>query len=331
MRAVVCQELGPPSSLVVVDQPDLPEPGPGRVNVAVEAAGVNYVDALFVQGKYQIKPPLPFVPGSEVAGHVTAIGDGVRAVAVGDRVLASCGLGAFAEQVSVAADAAVRLPDVLDAARAATFTQSYATALFSLRERGRLTPGEIVLVLGAGGGIGLATVDVARALGAHTIAAASTAAKRDAAVALGAEAVIDTSSESLKERARELAAELTDRPVTGVDLVMDPVGGDLADAALRALGEGGRYLVVGFASGDIPRLPLNQVLLRNRSLVGVDWGAWAMREPAAQAGLLGELLGWVADGHLRPTAPTAYPLDRVADALDDLLSRRVVGKIALEP
>jgi len=331
MRAVVCEELGPPSSLVVVERPDLPEPATGRVTVAVEAAGVNFVDALFVQGRYQIKPALPFVPGSEVAGRIAAVGDGVVGLAVGDRVLASCGLGAFAEQVSVPAGAAVRLPDALDAARAATFTQSYATALFSLRERGRLTPGEVVLVLGAGGGIGLATVDVARALGGHPIAAASSAAKRDAAVALGAEAVVDTSTEPLKERARALAVELTGRPVTGVDLVMDPVGGALAESALRALGEGGRYLVVGFASGDIPSLPLNQILLRNRSLVGVDWGAWAMRAPEAQAALLAELLTWVDEGRLRPTAPAVYPLERAAEALDDLLSRRVVGKVALRP
>jgi len=331
MRAVVCQELGPPSSLVVTEQPDPPPPGPGRVTIDVEAAGVNYVDALFVQGRYQIKPPLPFVPGSEVAGRVRAVGDDVTSVAVGDRVLASGGLGGFAEQVSVAANAAIRVPERLDAPRAATFTQSYATALFSLRARGRLAPGEIVLVLGAGGGIGLATVDVAKALRARVIAAASTAAKRDAAVALGADAVVDTSHEPLKERARELASELAGHPVTGVDVVMDPVGGDLADDALRALGDGGRYLVVGFASGSIPSLPLNQVLLRNRSLLGVDWGAWAMRSGEAQAALLAELLAWVDDGRLRPTAPATYPLERTAEALDDLLSRRVVGKVALEP
>jgi NADPH2:quinone reductase len=331
MRAVVCEELGPPSSLVVGDRPDPPSPGPGFVTIAVEAAGVNYVDALFVQGQYQIKPRLPFVPGSEIAGTIAAVGDEVTHLAVGDRVLASCGLGGFAEQVMVAAEAAVPLPDELDAARAATFTQSYATALFSLRDRARLTAGETVLVLGAGGGIGLATIDVARALGARTIAAASSAAKRDAAVAIGAAAVIDTSSEDLKTRARELAGEIAGRPVTGVDVVMDPVGGDLAEAALRALGEGGRYIVVGFASGAIPSLPLNQVLLRNRALVGVDWGAWAMAHPAPQAALLRDLLTWVHEGRLRPTAPTTYPLERAGEALDDLLSRRVVGKLALVP
>jgi NADPH2:quinone reductase len=331
MRAVVCEELGPPSSLVIGERPDPPPPGPGFVTIAVEAAGVNYVDALFVQGQYQIKPRLPFVPGSEVAGTIAAVGDGVTGLAVGDRVLASCGLGGFAEQVTVAADAAVPLPGELDAARAATFTQSYATALFSLRDRARLAPDEIVLVLGAGGGIGLATIDVARALGARTIAAASSAGKRDAAVAAGAAAVIDTSTESVKIRARELASEIAGRPVTGVDVVMDPVGGELAEEALRAIGEGGRYLVVGFASGTIPSLPLNQVLLRNRTLLGVDWGAWAMAHPAPQAALLRDLLGWVHEGRLQPTAPTTYPLARTAEALDDLLARRVVGKLALVP
>jgi len=251
-------------------------------------------------------------------------------------VLASTGLGAFAEQVSVAAAATTRLPDNLDAARAATFTQSYATALFSLRDRAGLQPGESVLVLGAGGGIGLATVDVARAMGAHVIAAASSPEKRAAAEAIGAEAAIDTLAEPLKDRARELAAALGAEhgralPVTGVDLVADPIGGELADPALRALGNGGRYVVIGFASGTIPSLPLNQVLLRNRTVVGVDWGAWAMQQPDQQQALVEELLGWVGEGRLHPTAPTTYPLDEVGRALDDLLERKVVGKLALVP
>ena len=226
MRAVVCRELGPPSSLEVAEV-DPPAVRPGGVIVDVEAAGVNYVDALFVQGKYQIKPPLPFTPGSEVAGTVSAVGDGVEHVAVGDRVLVSCGLGGFAEQVGVAATALTSVPAALDAARAAAFGQSYCTALFALRDRAAMQPGETVLVLGAGGGVGLATIDVARALGAHAIGAASTDDKRDAALAAGAEAVIDTTTESVKDRARELARELTS--ATGVDLVLDPVGGDLAE------------------------------------------------------------------------------------------------------
>jgi NADPH2:quinone reductase len=330
MRAVVCHELGPPSSLRIEERPT-PEAGPGQVVVDIEAAGVNFVDALFVQGRYQIKPALPFVPGSEIAGTISAIGDGVDSVAVGDRVMASCGLGGFAEQIALAATGVTRVPQNLDAGQAATFTQSYATALFALRDRGRLAAGETVLVLGAGGGVGLATIDVARALGAHSIAAASSGAKREVACDMGAEAAIDTTTESLKDRGRELAALLApSAPGTGgVDVVVDPIGGEVADAALRALGNGGRYLVIGFASGSIPSLPLNQVLLRNRQVVGVDWGAWAMSHAAAQDGLMGELLDLVAEGRLHPTEPTSYPLERVADALDDLLGRRVVGKVAL--
>jgi NADPH2:quinone reductase len=335
MRAVVCRELGPPSSLRVTDEPEPGPPGPGKVTVRVEAAGVNYVDALFVQGRYQIKPPLPFVPGSEAAGTIAAVGDGVEGLAVGDRVLASFGLGAFAEQLVLDALAVTRLPDALDAPRAATFTQSYATALFSLRDRADLQPGETALVLGAGGGVGLATIDVARALGAKVIGAASSEDKRAAAADAGAAATIDTTGEPLKDRARELARSLAqegrDRLVSGVDVVVDPIGGPLADAALRALGEGGRYLVIGFASGEIPSLPLNQVLLRNRSLVGVDWGAWALGHPDRQRQLLDELLTWVDAGRLHPPAPVTYPLDQAGQALDDLLERRVVGKLALVP
>ena len=323
MRAVVCRELGPPSSLVIEERPD-PVAGSGTVVVAVEAAGVNYVDALFIAGRYQIKPALPFTPGSEIAGTVTAVGPDVDAYAVGDRVLASTGLGGFATHAVVPATALSTVPDALDAPRAATFAQSYCTALFALRERGGLRSGETVLVLGGGGGVGLAAIDVATVLGARALAAASTGAKRAAAVAAGARAVIDPGAESLKDRARELAGG-------GVDLVLDPVGGDLAEPALRALGDRGRYLVIGFASGTIPSLPLNQVLLRNRSVVGVDWGAWAMGHAAEQAELLAELLGLVAGGRLHPVAPATYPLDQVADALDALTARRAVGKIAVIP
>ncbi len=341
MRAVVCRELGPPSGLIVEER-DPPVPGSGQVVVDVAAAGVNYVDALFVSGQYQIKPHLPFVPGSEIAGTVSAVGpgptDGAGAntppLAVGDHVLVSCGLGGFAEQVAVPAASAVRRPANLDAPRAAAFTQSYATALFALRDRADLRPGETVLVLGAGGGVGLACIDVAQALGAQAIAAASSPAKREAAMAMGAAAVIDTTTESVKDRARELARQLGTEagPVpTGVDVAVDPVGGDLAEEALRALGESGRFLVIGFASGTIPRLPLNLVLLRNRAVVGVDWGAWAMAHAPDQEELLDQLLAWVAADRLHPPVPTTYPLAEAAAALDDLTNRKVVGKVVLVP
>lgn len=308
MRAAICEELG---SLAVKDTAPI-EPGPGQVLVTVEAAGVNYVDALFVQGRYQIKPPLPFVPGSEVAGTLPD----------GTRVLAMCGLGGFASHVAVPAAAAVPLPDKLDAPRAATFTQSHCTALFALRDRAALAAGETVLVLGAGGGVGLAAVQVATALGARVLAVASSEEKRRAALAAGADSAVDAAD--VKAAARAWSDG-------GVDLVYDPVGGALADPALRALREGGRYAVIGFASGDIPSLPLNQVLLRNRSIVGVDWGAWSMRHPAEQRALLDELLAMVADERLDPVSPRTEPLASAPQVLDDLLNRRVVGKVALLP
>ncbi|MBW8482040.1 NADPH:quinone oxidoreductase family protein [Actinomadura parmotrematis] len=319
MRAVRCAELG---TVAVADVPE-PEAGPGQVVIGVEAAGVNYVDGLFVRGRYQIKPPLPFVPGGEVAGTVVAAGPDVTSPAVGTRVLAMCGLGGFAERVAVPASAAVPLPEKLDAVRAATFTQSYCTALFALRTRARLAAGERVLVLGAGGGTGLAAVQVAKALGARVLAAASSEEKRALALAAGADAVLDPAGD-VKTAAREWSGG-------GVDVVYDPVGGALAEPGLRALREFGRYVVIGFASGTIPSLPLNQVLLRNRSVVGVDWGAWALSDGAGQLALLEELLGLVADGALAPVAPTAVPLESAGRAMDDLLGRRTAGKVALVP
>ncbi|MFF4236029.1 NADPH:quinone oxidoreductase family protein [Actinomadura geliboluensis] len=308
MRAAICEKLGS----VAVTETASPVPGPGQVLVTVEAAGVNYVDALFVQGRYQIKPPLPFVPGSEVAGTLPS----------GERVLAMCGLGGFATEVAVPASSAVPIPDELDFPRAATFTQSYCTALFALRDRAALRPGESVLVLGAGGGVGLAAVQIAKAMGARVLAAASTDGKQQAARDAGADDAIGTAD--VKTAARAWSDG-------GVDVVYDPVGGALADPALRSLRERGRYVVIGFASGDIPSLPLNQVLLRNRAIVGVDWGAWAMANPEAQRALLDELLAMVAKGDLTPVPPRTAPLASVAEVLDDLLNRRVVGKVALLP
>jgi NADPH2:quinone reductase len=310
--------------LRVEERPDA-EPGPGQVAIAVEAAGVNFVDGLFVAGRYQIKPPLPFVPGSEVAGRVEAVGPDVAGPAVGARVLASVGLGGFASRVVVPAASAVELPDVLDAAQAATFTQSYSTSLFALRDRGHAGGGERVLVLGAGGGVGLAAIGVARALGCRVLGVASSAVKREAALAAGAEAVVDPASEALKDAARAWAGG------TGVDVVVDPIGGPLAEPSLRALGDDGRYLVIGFASGDIPSVPLNQVLLRNRTVLGIDWGIWAMRHADKQRTLLGDLLAMAQAGSIVPVQPTVYPLDDVARALEDLLARRAVGKVALIP
>ena len=324
MRAVVCRELGPPSLLRVEERED-PEPRPGQVLVAVEAAGVNFVDGLFIAGEYQIKPAVPFTPGNEIAGRVAALGEGVDGFSVGQRVVATTGLGGYASRVVVAASSLAVLPDALDAPRAATFPQSFSTSLFALRDRAHVEAGQSVLVLGGGGGIGLAAIAVARALGCRVVAAASTPDKRDAALRAGADQAIDPTTESVKDRARAWAGG------TGVDVVVDPIGGPAAEQALRALGDGGRYLVIGFASGSIPTIPLNQVLLRNRAALGIDWGMWAMQHGESQMALLTDLLGLVADGRLDPVHPTTYPLADVAVALDDLLARRIVGKVALIP
>lgn len=323
MRTVVCQQIGPPEWLVIENRDPL-QPGPDQVVVDVRAAGVNYVDALFVQGEYQIKPTPPFVPGGEVAGEVTAVAPEVDEVRPGDRVIASTGLGGFAEQVLATPGQVTPIPDSLSYPAAAALTQSYSTALFSLTRRTSLEAGEWLLVLGAAGGVGRAAIDVGTALGAHVIAAASSPERLDRCREAGAEAVIDYSREDLKTRARELSGG-------GVDVVVDPVGADKAEPALRTLGDDGRYLVVGFAGGEIPRIPLNQVLLRNRRVIGVDWGAWMMGHAEEQRELMDTLMSMVAGGRLHPPEPTAYPLDRVAEALRDLLGRKVTGKIVLVP
>jgi NADPH2:quinone reductase len=324
VRAVVCHELGPPSLLRLEERPD-PVPAAGQVLVEVEAAGVNFVDGLFIAGQYQIKPPLPFTPGSEVAGRITAVGYGVDRLDLGQRVIASPGLGGYASHLLVAPAALTPNPDRLDGPRAATFSQSFCTCLYALRQRAGVQAGETVLVLGAGGGIGLAAIATARALGCRVIGAASSEAKRHAALEAGAETVLDSTTASIKDEARAWAGG------TGVDVVVDPIGGPAAEPALRALGDGGRYLVIGFASGAIPTIPLNQVLLRNRSVLGVDWGIWAMQHGADQRTLLHDLLAMVGDDRIDPVHPTTYPLEQVGTALDDLLARRVVGKIALVP
>ena len=323
MRVVVCRELGPLDGVVVEERPE-PSPGPGQALVAVRAAGVNYVDGLICQGRYQMKPPTPYVPGGEIAGDVLAVGEGVDRISAGDRVLAMTGFGAFAEQVVLAEAALQRLPAAMSYGQGAAFVQSYSTAWFALAERARLAAGEWLLVLGAGGGIGLASVDVGIALGAKVLAAASSAAKLDAARALGAVAGIDYETEDLKARARELAGG-------GVDVVMDPVGGVHSEPALRALGRFGRLCVVGFAAGTIPSVPLNQVLLNNRTVVGVDWGAWAFSDAAANRALLERLLAMVDDGRLHPSAPAERPLDEAVAVMGELLARAVTGKVVLVP
>lgn len=323
MQRVVCSAWGPPEDLAVVIEAD-PIPGEGQVLVEVAAAGVNFVDALFVAGTYQIKVPPPFTPGSELAGTVAAVGPGVEGLAVGDRVLSALGLGAYASHVVLPELALTRLPDGLALPTAAALAQSYCTAWFALRRRTVVRPGETVLVLGAGGGVGLAAIDVARSLGARVIAAASSEEKLADARAMGASETIAYESEDLKARARELSDG-------GVDVVVDPVGGEHTEAALRATALLGRLVVIGFAAGDIPYLPANQILLRNRTVVGVDWGAWAMAHPASQAVLLDEVLDGARLGTLHPIAPAQRPLDEAGAVLRDLLSRRLKGKTVLVP
>jgi NADPH2:quinone reductase len=323
MRTVVCKELGPLSDLVI-EEHDPPVPGEGQVVVTVRAAGVNFVDGLLCQGRYQIKPPTPFHPGGEIAGEVSAIGSGVTGVAVGDRVIVSTGFGGFAEQVAVPALSLVAMPDGLGFGQAATVIQSYATVLFTLTRRTSVQPGEWVLVLGAGGGVGLAAIDLSRALGARVIAAASTQEKLDKATAMGAEATIAYEDEDLKVRAREISGG-------GVDVVIDSVGGRHSEPALRATGPFGRFCVIGFASGPIASVPLNQVLLHNRTMVGVDWGAWTFRDPLGNRELLAELVAMIGDGRLHPTVPSEYPLEAAGAVMSGLIDRTLSGKVVLVP
>jgi NADPH:quinone reductase len=314
VRTVVCPELGPLSGIVIEDRP-APEPRAGQVVVDVKAAGVNFVDGLICQGKYQLKPATPFVPGMEIAGVVAG---------TDQRVLAMTGFGGFSSQVAVAEAALLPIPDTIDFAQAAALIQSYGTAMFTFSRRTTVRPDEWVLVLGAGGGVGLAAIDVAVALGAHVIAAASSVAKLDAARSMGAEATIAYESEDLKTRARELSGG-------GVDVVFDPVGGAHSEQALRATKWFGRFCVIGFASGSISGVPLNQVLLNNRTVIGVDWGAWTIRDPDANRAMLNELMAMVGDGRLHPPRPQERPLEDAAAVMTDLLDRKIAGKVVLVP
>lgn len=322
MKAVLCKAFGPPETLSVEDVP-VPDCGPGMVRIRVHAAGVNFPDTLIIEGKYQLRPEPPFAPGAEVAGVIDAVGDGVTEFKVGDRVMALTGWGAFAEQVVVEADRAKPMPDTMDFPTAAGFAMTYGTSMHALKQRGRLKAGETLLVLGAGGGVGLTAVEIGRQMGARVIAAASSAAKLDAARAAGAEEVIDYSRESLKDRVKELTGG------RGVDVVYDPVGGDLFDQALRLMAWNGRLLVVGFASGRIPQAPANLMLLKGSEVVGVYWGAFRKAEPEAERRNFEELFAWHAAGRLHPRIDRVLPLDKAAEALTALRDRAVTGKIVL--
>lgn len=323
MRAVVCPELRGPAGLRV-EVIAAPDPGPGQVLVDVRAAGVNFPDVLLTHGKYQMQPPLPFVPGAEVAGVVHAVGEGVTSVRVGDRVAASMHVGGFAERAVCAEASLVPLPDAVSFEVGAAAIIAYGTTMHALVDRARLQPGETLLVLGAAGGVGLAAVQLGKCLGAHVIAAASTPAKLELCREHGADATIDTAHDDLKARAKALAP-------AGVDVVVDPVGGDATEAALRSLAWNGRLLVVGFAAGSIPRIPANLVLLKGCQLVGVFWGAFMAREPARNREHLVRLFEWIAAGRVRPHVDAALPLDRAGEALERLARREVRGKLVLVP
>jgi len=322
MRAVVCKAYGPPEALAIEDLPSL-RPGPGQVVVSVAAAGVNFPDTLIIQGKYQLKPDLPFSPGSEVAGVVKEVGEGVSHVRPGDHVMAVCGFGAFAEEVLVDASMVVPIPAALDLEVAASFAMAYATSLHALQDRAHLAPGETLLVLGAAGGVGLAAVELGKILGARVLAAASTAAKLEVCRQHGADELVDYSTEGWRDRVKELTGG------KGVDVVYDPVGGAVAEPALRLTAWNGRYLVVGFAAGDIPRIPLNLPLLKGASIVGVFFGAFANRQPRESRANLSRLLAWLGEGKLRPLVSAVYPLERAAEALAALAARRATGKLVL--
>lgn len=326
MRAVICKELGPLENLSLEEVPT-PPLLKGNVRLRVLASGVNYVDGLLIQGKYQIKPSTPFIPGMEVVGEVIECSDDVSQELIGKRVLANVGFGGFATEAVVRADRVITIPDTLTTGQAASFLQSYLTGWFALTRRAHITiestagKEQWMLVLGAGGGVGLAAVDIGVALGLKVIAAASSQEKRDLALARGAFAVVDSATEDVKERAKEISGG-------GVDILYDPVGGALGETCLRALGEDGQYLVIGFVGG-IPQLPANQVLLRNRRVIGVDWGAWAGRHPEGNAQLLEEVLAKIAAKQLSPVEPQVYLLSEAAKALADLEERRVAGKVVL--
>jgi NADPH2:quinone reductase len=323
MRAVLCKAYGPPESLVIEDLPPL-EAGPGEVVVSVKAASVNFPDVLIIQNKYQVKPPLPFSPGSEVAGVVKSVGGGVSHVKPGDRVMAIIGYGAFAEEIRAEGARVIPLPDGMDFETAAAFGLTYATSDHGLRDRGALAAGETLLVLGAAGGVGIAAVEIGKAIGARVIACASTAEKLAVCRAHGADDTINYAIEDLRERIKALTAG------KGPDVVYDPVGGAYTELALRSIAWRGRLLVVGFAAGEIPKIPLNLTLLKGCSIVGVYWGEFTRREPQAFAESIRQLARWYAEGKLKPHISATFPLERAAEALTRMANREVTGKVVLK-
>jgi NADPH2:quinone reductase len=321
MRAVVCRRYGPPEDLVLDEIPD-PTPGPGEVVVSVRAAAVNFPDVLLIDGKYQIQIPVPFTPGSELAGEVAAVGDGV-ALSAGDRVSGTAFVGAFAEQALLRADMVSLIPDGVDYAAAAGFGVAYRTAYHALRSVARPGEGDWVVVLGAGGGVGLAAVDLAVAMRARVLAAASTTDKLEVCRQRGAEATVDYSSEDLKTRIRDITGG-------GARVVLDPVGGPYSEPALRALGRGGVFVTLGYAAGAIPAIPLNLVLLKGVTIAGMEIRTFVGDHPDEAARDMRELRQMFADGRVRPFIGARFPLARTAAALRYVADRKAIGKVVID-
>ena len=329
MRAVVCHQFGPPDELAEIlevrELPD-PSPGPGQVLVEMRACAISFPDLLMTQDLYQFKPGLPFVPGSEVSGVVRSVGEGVEHLSPGDRVIGSSLVGGgLAELAVLHAASTVALPDGVAFEDAAGLLYAYGTSHHALKDRARLRPGETLLVLGAAGAVGLAAVELGRAMGARVIAAASTEDKLKLCREHGADEGINYSSEDLKTRVRELTGG------NGADVVYDPVGGPYAEPALRSTAWEGRFLVIGFAAGEIPRIPLNLALLRGCSIVGVFWGSFVGREPERHRANVAELVEWWKEGKLRPHTSAVYRFEQAARALSDLAERRAMGKVVVTP
>lgn len=330
MKAVLCKEFGPPESLVVEDIAS-PEPGPGEVVLDVHAAAVNFPDVLIIQNKYQFKPPLPFSPGGEVAGVVAKLGDGVKNLKIGDRVIGSCGHGGYVEELALSEAACIPIPDEMDLETASALVLTYGTSHYGLKNRANIQPGESLLVMGAAGGVGLAAVELGKAMGAKVIAAASSQDKLDVCVERGAdETILYPSGEMTREEQKAFSDEIKAKTGgQGADVVYDPVGGSYAEPALRATNWEGRYLVIGFAAGPIPEIPLNLALLKSCQIVGVFWGAFTMRDPAGNQENLAELMSMFKQGKIKPFISGRYPLEQAADALNQMAGRKVKGKVIL--
>jgi NADPH2:quinone reductase len=322
MQALVCRQFGPPESLVLEEVPS-PRAGAGEVVVSIKAASVNFPDVLIIQNKYQFKPPLPFSPGSELAGVVKEVGPGVTQVKPGDKVIAFTTFGAFAEEVKTEAARLLPLPEGMSFEEGASFILTYGTTDHALRDRAQMEAGETLLVLGAAGGVGVAAIEIGKAMGARVIACASSDEKLAVCRQHGADEAINYATEDLRERIKALTGG------KGVDVVYDAVGGPYTEPAFRSIAWRGRHLVIGFAAGDIPKLPLNLALLKGAAVVGVFWGDFTRREPQAFAESARQLARWYREGRLKPHVSATFPLARAAEAMNLLASRKAKGKVVI--